>query len=129
MTMNKKSAAGPRLTRLEAGFEPGYLADFISVLGAEKAIHWMDHLGGLLAVTFSNDNQDPNKLKDTAHAMISQAGTLGFVELARRSAKLEEAILANGSYLDELQDVQKEAHRVCDALTRLKTEIALGEHF
>jgi len=122
--VTQKDNFGPRNSRKEPGFLPESFDEFVSTLGVARAAEWVDRLDLLLASAFVDDNRDPVALGKAAHAMVSQAGTLGFVELARRSSRLEQAIAAGRPYPGELEAVRQEAHRVAAVLSRLGTDLS-----
>jgi CheY-like chemotaxis protein/HPt (histidine-containing phosphotransfer) domain-containing protein len=70
------------------------LQDFIDVLGTEKVRNWLMNLDQQLQNTFSGNSlsQDNRRyLASVAHAVIPQAGLLGFAQLAEVCIALEHA--------------------------------------
>lgn len=117
----------PRHLAKEAGFRRDYFDEFVSTMGASWAIKWVDRLEGLLASGFNTDQQDLDALRNSAHSLVAQAGTLGFAELATRSAKLEQEVWSGRPYLDALGAVQREAQRVSAALVHLRAELSAAD--
>ncbi|NYS26731.1 Hpt domain-containing protein [Rhodobacteraceae bacterium 2376] len=107
--------------------EPGFcresLEEFVSVMGEARASEWLDALAERLSSAFEDRNGDPSEIRNMAHSTVSRAGTLGFMELANRCAKLEQAITRRRNYVEELEDVRDEARRVMNVLSRLRVDL------
>ncbi|MCC5986166.1 MAG: Hpt domain-containing protein [Pararhodobacter sp.] len=108
------------------GFDPEYLEEFVSVLGAERAEEWLERLDELIASAFGDNNDNPEEIRRAAHSMVSQAGSLGFTELAALCSKLERAISADENYIDEFRSVQQEAGRVSNTVIRIRDALVSG---
>jgi CheY-like chemotaxis protein/HPt (histidine-containing phosphotransfer) domain-containing protein len=98
--------------------------DLASLLGAERLSHLLEKFEAQLAASFAEDSSgklDRMGLAREAHALISQAGMLGFLELSAVCRDLESACLANASVTDVLGRARKAKDRTLEEVFRLKT--------
>jgi len=66
---------------------------------------------------------EPERLKSSAHKLISQAGMLGFMELSDRSGDLEEACEGEGPIDGARAEFRRSAERALEQVRRLSAEL------
>jgi CheY-like chemotaxis protein len=71
------------------------LAEMEASFGAERLGGMLDLLASELAERFRSDTSDREQIAYDAHAMVSAAGTLGFVGLASLCREIEAAVRAD----------------------------------
>ncbi len=96
-------------------FTPPGLADFRALMGAEQTAGWVVALSQELHSTFFDQDLvqvDRAQLARRAHAIVAQAGFLGFPDLARRCAALEQACAGAGDIISYFTRAKRAAARV-----------------
>jgi signal transduction histidine kinase/DNA-binding response OmpR family regulator len=112
-------------------FQQHALDEMKRLLGEERTAAWVNMLRTQLEtiVTTRISATPREKLAKTAHALVSQAGSLGFTRLSRLSSELEEACLQRSDYHATLSRVQKacrEALRRIDRMQNRKSDHLVG---
>jgi signal transduction histidine kinase/CheY-like chemotaxis protein/HPt (histidine-containing phosphotransfer) domain-containing protein len=95
-----------------AAFDKKALAEMKALIGEQRTAAWIGALRTELEAIVSIDRKlvSRAKLARTAHAMVSQAGSLGFTRLSRLSSELEEACVQRTDYTEILGHVKKACH-------------------
>jgi CheY-like chemotaxis protein len=106
------------------------LTEFRAISGKEIVSAWLGRLSKELRSTFLD--QEPNRIDRSqlarrAHAIVSQAGILGFADLARLCGTLEEACANGGDMLSSFRRAELAARAACDAIGSLG-ETAVVHH-
>jgi signal transduction histidine kinase/CheY-like chemotaxis protein/HPt (histidine-containing phosphotransfer) domain-containing protein len=95
-----------------AAFDQAALAEMKLLIGEQRTAAWIGTLRSQLESIVSTDAPavSPPKLAETAHSLVSQAGSLGFTRLSRLSSELEEVCLEQGDHGDLLRRVKEASH-------------------
>jgi CheY-like chemotaxis protein len=97
-------------------------SEFRAISGKEAVTAWLARLSEELRTTFLDqepDMIDRSQLACHAHAIVSQAGILGFSDLARLCGTLEEACADGGDVLSPFRRAQLAARAARDAIGSL----------
>jgi CheY-like chemotaxis protein len=96
--------------------------DFRATIGTEKVSTWLTRLLEELRSTFFDQESktlDRTQLARRAHAIVSQAGILGFSDLARLCSTLEQACATGGDVSSPFGKAELAARAVHDAVGSL----------
>jgi CheY-like chemotaxis protein len=96
--------------------------EFRAISGKEVVAAWLSRLSEELRNTFLDqkpDMIDRSQLARRAHAIVSQAGILGFSDLARLCGTLEEACANGGDILSPFRKAELAARVARDAIGSL----------
>lgn len=113
------SGNGARTSAREVAFDKKVLREMMTLLGEKRTAAWVGTLRTQLETIVATDRQNISrqKLAQTAHSLVSHAGSLGFTRLSRLSSELEEACADRADYSAALGEVRKESR---GALTRIE---------
>jgi CheY-like chemotaxis protein/HPt (histidine-containing phosphotransfer) domain-containing protein len=102
--------------------DPQVYDDLVTVLGMDKIGSLLSKLEGQLARSFASFPQtiDPSELAREAHSLVSQAGMLGFLELADVCRDLELACLAGVDIAATLDAARSARDRAVREIGRLR---------
>jgi CheY-like chemotaxis protein/HPt (histidine-containing phosphotransfer) domain-containing protein len=96
--------------------------EFREISGKEVVTAWLSRLSEELRTTFSDqepDMIDRSQLARRAHAIVSQAGILGFSDLARLCGTLEEACANGGDVSSPFRKAELAARAAREAIGSL----------
>jgi CheY-like chemotaxis protein len=111
-------AGGDVVPARAATFDKKVHREMTMLLGEQRTAAWVGTLRIQLEAIVATDKKaiSRHKLAQTAHSLVSQAGSLGFTKLSRLSSALEEACAERADYSVALGEVRKESR---GALTRI----------
>jgi HPt (histidine-containing phosphotransfer) domain-containing protein len=99
--------------------------EFRAISGKEVVTAWLARLSEELRNTFFDrepDMIDRSQLAHRAHAIVSQAGILGFSDLARLCGTLEEACTNGGDVSSPFRKAELAARRARDSIGSLREQ-------
>ena len=97
------------------GFDRKTFDDLVSLMGQERAQAWLTRIREQLAASFlDHDTGTPDRasLQQAAHALVSQAGMLGFSDLAQLCSDLDQTCRQDGDIETLLGRVRTAAQQV-----------------
>jgi CheY-like chemotaxis protein len=102
--------------------DPQVHDELVAILGPEKIASLLSKLEGQLARSFATVPHaiDPSELAREAHSLVSQAGMLGFLELADSCRDLEAACLSGEEVAAFLKSAQSARDRAVREIGRLR---------
>ena len=95
-----------------AVFDEKVLAEMKLLIGEDRTAAWIAALRSQVEamVSIAKRKTSRSSLAKSAHSLVSQAGSLGFVRLSRLASELEEACLDRADHADVLQRVTEACH-------------------
>jgi chemotaxis protein histidine kinase CheA len=99
--------------------------DFRKMMSGEEITAWLARLSEELQATFFDqplDKLERSHLARRAHAIVSQAGFLGFSDLARLCSALEEACATRADLSACFEQASRAARAVCITISALRPE-------
>ena len=113
--------AQPEPRAASEAFDPEVLEQIAELAGAEQTKAWLGTLKDVIEGSFAVNPRDlgRDQLIKSAHALVSQAGMLGFTELSQQCRALEEACLKGESTTAVLERVQESSRAACAQLATL----------
>lgn len=97
--------------------------DFRKMMSGDEVSAWLTRLSEDLQITFFAqplETLDRAHLARRAHAIVSQAGFLGFADLARLCSALEEACVTRVDLSSPFERASLAAHAVCGTISALR---------
>ena len=101
--------------------------DFRTMMSGEEITAWLARLSEELHATFFNqplDKLERSNLARRAHAIVSQAGFLGFSDLARLCSTLEEACATPADHRRSFEQASAAAQAVCNTISALRPKMS-----
>jgi chemotaxis protein histidine kinase CheA len=101
--------------------------DFRTMMSGEEITTWLARLSEELQATFFNqplDKLERSNLARRAHAIVSQAGFLGFSDLARLCSTLEEACATRADLSASFEQASAAAQAVCNTISALRPKMS-----
>jgi chemotaxis protein histidine kinase CheA len=101
--------------------------DFRTMMSGEEIATWLARLSEELHATFFNqplDKLERSNLARRAHAIVSQAGFLGFSDLARLCSTLEEACATPADLSASFEQASAAAQAVCNTISALRPKMS-----
>lgn len=107
-------------------FDKKALTQMEGLLGEQRTAAWIGTLRAQIEAIISIDNNriSRNKLGRTAHTLVSQAGSLGFIRLSRLSSELEEACVLRTDYTRALSHVKVACQRALSRIDKIQNTSA-----
>jgi HPt (histidine-containing phosphotransfer) domain-containing protein len=96
--------------------------DFRKMMSGEETTAWLSRLSEELQATFFDqplDTLERSQLARRAHAIVSQAGFLGFADLARLCGALEEACATRADLSASFERASRAAQAACITISAL----------
>lgn len=97
--------------------------DFRKMMSGDEVSAWLTRLSEDLQITFFAqplEALDRSHLARRAHAIVSQAGFLGFADLARLCSTLEEACITCADLSSPFERASLAADAVCRTISTLR---------
>jgi hypothetical protein len=124
MITSPKALNSPEIAPLpQASFVEKDFEDFRTMMSSEEISLWLTRLSGELKNIFFDqglDTLDRSDLARRAHCIVSQAGFLGFSNLARLCVTLEEACITRADLSSPFEKASLAAHAVCRTINTLR---------
>ena len=113
-----------------AAFDRQALTDMKLLIGEQRTAAWIRTLRSQLESIVSTEASafSRSRLAATAHALVSQAGSLGFTRLSRLAGELEEVCLERGDHLDVLRRVKEASHSALCRIDEIQEADATAVH-
>lgn len=113
-----------------ATFDKKALAEMKLLIGEQRTAAWIGALRSQLEALLSIDQRPVSraKLARTAHNMVSQAGSLGFIRLSRLASELEEACTQGTDDGEILGRVKKACHSALCRIDKIQDSDSMAVH-
>ena len=105
--------AAPSETEAPAGF-----CDLVDLIGRDAALLGVTRLKQQIEETFTASCSEPRQLGRQAHALVAQAGLLGFKTLADLCSRLEKACLGHGDLALAYAEAERAARHAVEQMKR-----------